>query len=113
MRRGEIYRIDLGIPRGSEQGGPRPALIIQNDAGNDSSSTTIIAAITTKKKGNYPFHVEISAFESGLPQDSIVLLEQIFTVDKVRLINRAGRLSNAKMREVDKAIQVSLGLSLP
>lgn len=110
VRRGEIYWIDYGIPRGSEQGGRRPALIVQNNIGNINSPTTIIAAITSKKKVAYPFHVDISASESGLPQDSTVLLEQLLTIDQSRLISRVGTLSSAKMREVDEALQVSLEL---
>lgn len=110
VRRGDIYWVDLGTPRGSEQGGRRPALIVQNDKGNESSTTTIIAAITSKKKVSYPFHVEISAQESGLPQDSTVLLEQLLTINKDRLVGRIGSLSSAKMREIDRALQVSLGL---
>lgn len=110
VRRGEIYWVDFGIPKGSEQGGRRPALILQNDSGNSSSSTTIIAAITSKNKRNYPFHVEISASESGLPQDSTILLEQILTVDQSRLVGRVGSLSIMRMREVDKALFVSFGL---
>lgn len=113
VRRGDIYWVDLGTPRGSEQGGRRPALIIQNDTGNVSSPTTIIAAITSKEKVSYPFHVDISTLESGLPQDSTVLLEQLLTINKSRLINRVGSLSSAKMGEVDRAIQASLGLSSP
>ena len=110
VRRGDIYWVDLGTPRGSEQGGRRPALIIQNDTGNASSPTTIIAAITSKKKVSYPFHVDISALESGLPQDSTILLEQLLTINKDRLISLAGSLSSTKMREIDKALQISLGL---
>jgi len=110
-RRGEIYWVDFGTPRGSEQGGRRPALIIQSDAGNRSSSTTIIAAITSKKKASYPFHVEISGQESGLPEDGTVLLEQLLTINQNRLVNRIGKLSNSKMLEVDKAINVSLDIS--
>jgi len=110
VRRGEIYWVDFGIPKGSEQGGRRPALIIQNDTGNNSSSTTIIAAITSKKKKAYPFHVEVSASESGLSEDGTVLLEQVFTIDQSRLIERIGSLSSARMTEVNKALQVSLGL---
>jgi len=113
VRRGDIYRVDFGIPRGSEQGGQRPALIVQNDTGNVSSPTTIIAAITSRKKGAYPFHVDISALESGLPEDSTVLLEQILTINKNRLINRVGSLSKEKMREVNKALEVSLDLASP
>ena len=113
VRRGDIYRVDFGTPRGSEQGGLRPALVVQNNAGNASSPTTIIAAITTRRKGSYPFHVDISALESGLPHDSTVLLEQLLTVNQNRLVKRVGNLSSTKMREVDKALQVSLGLSPP
>lgn len=113
MWRGEIYWVNFGAPRGSEQGGQRPALIVQNDAGNRSSTTTIIAAITSKKKASYPFHVDISALESGLPQDSTVLLEQLLTINKSRLIDRIGSLPSAKMLEIDQALKVSLGLSFP
>ena len=112
VRRGEIWWADLGTPRGSEQGGKRPALIIQNDTGNTSSTTTIIAAITSKAKASYPFHVEVSAQESGLPQDSTILLEQIFTISKSRLIRRNSVLSLAKMRDVDRALQFSLSLPI-
>lgn len=113
VRRGEIWWADFGTPRGSEQGGQRPALIIQNDTGNTSSTTsttTIIAAITAKTKASYPFHVEVSAQESGLPQDSTILLEQILTISKSRLIRRASVLSSARMRDVDRALQFSLSL---
>jgi len=110
VRRGEIYWVSFDPPRGSEQGGRRPALIVQNDTGNASSSTTIIAAITSRIKTPYPFHVNISAQESGLPQDSTVLLEQLLTFSKKRLLRRAGCLSTTKMRDIDVALQVSLGL---
>ena len=110
VQRGEIWWADFGSPRGSEQGGQRPALIIQNDIGNIHSPTTIIAAITSKIKTPYPFHVEISTQESGLSQDGTVLLEQLLTISKSRLIRRSGILSSSKMKEVDKALQVSLGL---
>jgi len=112
VQRGEIYWVDYGVPRGSEQGGQRPALIIQNDVGNASSPTTIIAAITTRKKAPYPFHVDISAQESGLPHDSTVMLEQLNTFSKDRLIRLAGNLSSAKMRDIDRALHVSLGLPI-
>ena len=111
VRRGERYWVDFGNPRGSEQGGRRPALIIQNDTGNRSSSTTIIAAITSKQKASYPFHVEISAQESGLPKDSTVLLEQLLTINQSRLVTRIGKLSDSKMLEVDRALNVSLDIS--
>jgi mRNA interferase MazF len=113
VRRGEIWWADFGIPRGSEQGGQRPALIIQNDIGNTHSTTTIVAAITGKTKASYPFHVEVSAQESELPQDSTILLEQILTISKSRLIRRAGILSSARLRDVDRALQFSLSLSKP
>lgn len=113
VRRGDIYWVDFGPSRGSEQGRRRPALIVQNDTGNANSPTTIIAAISSKKKGAYPFHVDISALESGLPKDSTVLLEQLLTIDQSRLMNRIGTLSNDKMREIDRALAVSLGLSRP
>lgn len=113
MWRGDIYWVDLGTPKGSEQGGRRPALIIQNDTGNTYSPTTILAAITSKQKRLYPFHVEITAEESGLSEDSIVLLEQLRTINQDRLISKIGTLHGAKMRQVDEALKVSLGLSPP
>lgn len=111
-RRGEIYWVNWSPGRGSEQAGLRPALIIQNDIGNQYSSTTIVAAISTKVPSKiYPFQVLISSAESGLPEDSIVKCEQILTVDSARLVNRAGQLPDAKMAEADTAIRRSLGLS--
>ena len=119
MLRGEIYRLDFGIPQGSVQGGVRPGLIIQgdalvmqNDTGNRTSSTTIVAAITAKKKRRFPFHVEISKNESGLPEDSTVLLEQIQTVPQSRLTKKVGELNEHKMEEVNKALMYSLGMLL-
>jgi mRNA interferase MazF len=111
VRRGDIYWVDFGTPRGSEQGGRRPALIVQNDVGNTISPTTIIAAITSRRKAPYAFHVDISARESDLPQDSTVLLEQLLTINKDRLLERVGSLSSASMKEIDQALRVSLGLS--
>lgn len=110
VKRGDIYWLDFGTPVGSVQGGKRLALVIQNDAGNSSSPTTIVAAITSKEKKTYLFHVEISAQESGLPSDSTVLLEQLFTINKNRLTEKAGRLFTQKMNEVDKALKASLGI---
>ena len=119
MRRGEIYRLDFGIPQGSVQGGVRPGLIIQSDAlvmqndiGNRTSPTTIVAAITSKRKRSYPFHVEISKDESGLSEDSTILLEQIQTVPQYRLVEKRGEIDKDKMEEVDKALICSLGISL-
>jgi len=112
VRRGDIYWVDFGIPAGSEQGGRRPALIIQNDIGNKKSSTTIIAAITsTTYDVKYPFHVEISKSESGLPEHSTIKLEQIRTISIRRLDSFIGRLSYDKMLKVDEAIKASLGLT--
>ena len=119
MQRGEIYRLDFGIPQSSVQGGVRPGLIIQgnalvmqNDVGNRTSPTTIVAAITSKRKKSYPFHVEISTSESGLPEDSTILLEQIQTVPQSRLTKKIGELDEYKMEEVNRALMCSLGISL-
>ena len=117
MKRGEIYRLDFGIPQGSVQGGVRPSLVVQgdavilqNDVGNRTSPTTMVAAITGKRKRNYPFHVEISTNESGLPEDSTILLEQIQTVSQSRLIKKLGELDESKMEEVNRALMCSLGI---
>lgn len=119
MKRGEIYRLDFGIPQGSVQGRVRPSLVVQgdavilqNDAGNRTSPTTMVAAITKKREKHFPFHVEISAKESGLPKDSTILLEQIQTVPQSRLIKKLGELDEHKMGEVNKALMRSLGISL-
>jgi mRNA interferase MazF len=100
-RRVEIYWVDFGTPRGSEQAGKRPAIVIQNDIGNESSPTTIVAGITYKIKQPYPFHIEVSSAESGLPQDNTILLEQIINIAQDRLLQPCGRLNSDKMREVD------------
>jgi mRNA interferase MazF len=100
-RRGEIYLVDFGTHRGSEQAGKPPALAIQNDIGNESSPTTIVAGVTSKIKQPYTFHIEVLSAESGLPQDRTILLEQIINIAQDRLLQRCGRLSSDKMREVD------------
>jgi mRNA interferase MazF len=110
IRRGEIYWVDWNPSRGSEQSGLRPALVIQNDVGNRYSPTTIVAAITTAVEKQYPFLVKITAKESSLPKDSTVNLAAIMTIDKTRLTEKCGELSEAKMNEVNGAIKVSLGL---
>lgn len=110
VKRGEIYWVDFGIPRGSEQAGRHPALVIQNDIGNKTSPTTIVAGITSKTKKPYPFHVEVTSAESGLPQDSTILLEQLLTIAQDRLLQCCGQLSPNKMREVNKALMHSLDL---
>ena len=109
VARGEIYNVDWSPGRGSEQTGLRPALIVQNDVGNEFSSTTIVAAISTRRPRAYPFHVAITTTESGLPRDSVVKCEQIQTVDQRRLGELVGLLGENKMREVDVALARSLG----
>ncbi|MBQ4580260.1 MAG: type II toxin-antitoxin system PemK/MazF family toxin [Clostridia bacterium] len=110
MKRGDIYRADLDPVIGSEQGGVRPVLIIQNDAGNLHSPTVIVAAITSrKKKAQLPVHVTITAAESGLPADSVVLTEQVRTLEKSRLSRFLGRLPEDAMARIDAALARSLG----
>jgi len=110
IKRGDIYWIDWNPARGSEQSGLRPALVVQNDIGNKFSPTTIVAALTTATEKQYPFLVKVTAKESGLPQNSIINLAVILTVDKTRLTNKCGSLSDDKMSQVDEAIKASLGL---
>ncbi len=111
VRRGEIYYADLSPVVGSEQGGMRPVLIVQNDVGNRYSPTVIAAAITSQQnKAKLPTHIEISAKSVGLTKNSVVLLEQIRTLDKRRLKERMGALDTQMMRQVDDAIAVSFGL---
>lgn len=112
IKRGEIYYADLSPVVGSEQGGVRPVLIIQNDVGNKFSPTVIVAAITSQlSKAKIPTHVELSAREYKLPKDSVVLLEQIRTIDKRRLKEKISVLDNQKMRAINLAILVSLGFN--
>lgn len=111
IKRGDIFYADLSPVIGSEQGGLRPVLIIQNDVGNKYSPTVIAAAITSKTgKAKLPTHIEIYAAATGLIKDSVILLEQIRTLDKRRLKEKTGHLTAAKMSEVDNAIAVSLSL---
>ena len=110
MKRGDIYRADLDPVIGSEQGGVRPVLIIQNDTGNLHSPTVIVAAITSRrKKSTLPVHVLITAEESGLPADSVVLTEQVRTLEKSRLTRYLGRLGEDAMARIDAALSRSLG----
>ena len=110
IKRGELYYADLSPVLGSEQGGVRPVLILQNDIGNKYSPTVIIAAITSKLfKAKLPTHIQLDAESYGLSKDSIILLEQIRTIDKLRLNNKIGELNEEKMKEVDKALLISLG----
>ena len=109
--RGEIFYADLSPVIGSEQGGVRPVLIIQNDVGNKYSPTVICAAITSQiNKAKLPTHVEIDSEQSTLVKDSVILLEQIRTIDKKRLREKICRLDDALMRRVNQAIKVSLRL---
>ena len=111
VRRGDIFYADLSPVVGSEQGGVRPVLIIQNDTGNRHSPTVIAAAITSQTgKARLPTHIELAAHAYGLPKESVVLLEQIRTLDKRRLRERMGRLDEVQMQKVDGAIAVSFGL---
>jgi mRNA interferase MazF len=110
FRRGEIWTVNLEPVVGSEQGKARPALIIQNDIGNFYSPVLIVAAITSGEEARYDIQVEVKAPEGGLHHDSLVLLNQIRTIDKLRVGRYWGRLSAETMRRVDQAISISLGL---
>ena len=111
VRRGDIYYADLSPVVGSEQGGVRPVLIVQNEIGNRHSPTVIAAAITSRlDKARLPTHINIRAADTGLAKDSVVLLEQIRTLDKRRLRERMGKLDDTTMTKVDNTIAVSFGL---
>ena len=111
VKRGDIYYADLSPVVGSEQGGTRPVLIVQNDMGNRHSPTVIAAAITSQmNKAKLPTHIELTGRNVGLTKDSVVLLEQIRTIDKRRLRERAGCIPPDDMRRVDEALGVSMGL---
>ncbi len=111
IKRGDVYYADLSPVIGSEQGGVRPVLVVQNDIGNKYSPTVIIAAITSQiNKAKLPTHVEITGQEYGLPKDSVILLEQIRTIDKKRLREKVGRFDEEMMKYVDDALRVSVGL---
>ena len=110
IKRGELYYADLSPVIGSEQGGVRPILVVQNDTGNKYSPTIIAAAVTSKlTKAKLPTHIELSANEFGLTKDSVILLEQIRTLDKRRLKERIGELSSDTMQKVNVALLISLG----
>ena len=112
VKRGEIYYADLSPVIGSEQGGTRPVLIVQNDVGNKFSPTVIAAAITSQRfKTSLPTHISVHADECGLAKDSIVLLEQVRTLDKTRLRERMGSLDEDEMSKINHALSVSFGLS--
>ena len=111
VKRGDIFYADLSPVVGSEQGGVRPVLIVQNDTGNRHSPTVIAAAITSQTgKARLPTHISLAAMSCGLPKDSVVLLQQIRTLDKRRLREHMGRVDETMMKQVDTAIAVSFGL---
>jgi len=111
VKRGDVFFADLSPVVGSEQGGVRPVLIIQNDIGNRFSPTVIVAAITAQiQKAKLPTHVEIDAEVHGFDRDSVILLEQVRTIDKQRLTDKITHLDEEMMGKVDDALQVSLGL---
>ena len=111
IKRGDIYYADLSPVVGSEQGGVRPVLIVQNDVGNRHSPTVIAAAITSQKdKSRLPTHIELQSQTCGLSKESVVLLEQIRTIDKKRLKERMGKLDDIEMDKINEALSVSFGL---
>ncbi len=112
IKRGDIYYADLSPVIGSEQGGVRPVLVVQNDIGNKYSPTVIAAAITSQiNKAKLPTHIEISAQDYGLQKDSVILLEQIRTIDKKRLKEKIGHLDDELMDKVNEALTISFGLA--
>ncbi len=112
IKRGDIYYADLSPVVGSEQGGVRPVLIIQNDIGNKYSPTVIATAITSQiNKAKMPTHIELDANEYGLSKDSVVLAEQIRTIDKRRLKEKIGHLDDELMTRVNEALEISFGLT--
>nr|WP_279388533.1 type II toxin-antitoxin system PemK/MazF family toxin [Pectinatus cerevisiiphilus] len=111
IKRGDIFYANLSPVVGSEQGGSRPVLILQNNIGNKYSPTIIVAAITAQiTKGKLPTHIELKADKCKLERDSVVLLEQLRTIDKKRLRNKITTLDNNIMKSVDEAVKVSMGL---
>ncbi len=111
VKRGDIVLVDLDPNKGSEQGKTRPALVIQNDIGNKYSPTTIVAPLTSSYQKVYPMQVEIAPIDAEIHKKSLILLNQIVTIDiEARVVKRLESLSKNKLREVDKAIEVSLGL---
>ncbi|MFI3209975.1 MAG: type II toxin-antitoxin system PemK/MazF family toxin [Peptostreptococcaceae bacterium] len=114
IKRGDLYYADLSPVVGSEQGGVRPVIVIQNNIGNKYSPTIIVAAITSQiNKAKLPTHIEISSNEYGLNKDSVILLEQIRTIDKKRLREKIGHLDKEMMQKIDNGLEISLGLFIP
>lgn len=113
VKRGDIYYADLSPVVGSEQGGVRPVLIVQNDVGNKYSPTVIAAAITSQReKAKLPTHIEVQAESCGLSKNSVVLLEQIRTIDKKRLKEHMGTLDDNSMNKINRALSISFGLGV-
>ncbi len=112
IMRGDVFYADLSPVIGCEQGGNRPVIIVQNNIGNLYSPTVIVAVLTSKNKKKLPTHINIHSGEANIPADSIVLLEQLRTIDKFRLKTFLGTVSDEKMKEIDKAMLVSLGLNI-
>lgn len=111
IRRGDVFYADLSPVVGSEQGGVRPVLVIQNDIGNKYSPTVIIAAVTSQiNKAKLPTHIEINGKQYGLPKDSVILLEQVRTIDKRRFIEKICKLDDEMMDKVNEGLMISLGL---
>ena len=111
VKRGDIFYADLSPVVGSEQGGVRPVLVVQNDVGNKYSPTVIVAAITSQiNKAKMPTHIELAGDEYGLSKDSVVLMEQIRTVDKKRLKEKIGHIDSERIVSVDEALKISFGL---
>jgi len=111
VKRGDVFFAELSPVVGSEQGGTRPVLVIQNDIGNRFSPTVIIAAITAQiQKAKLPTHVEINAKKYGFERDSVILLEQLRTIDKSRLTDKITQLDDTLMEKVDEALEISVGL---
>jgi mRNA interferase MazF len=111
VRRGDVFYADLSGIKGSEQGGVRPALIIQNDVGNRFAPTIIVAPITSQlTKANIPTHVNMNGELYGMEKESVILLEQVRTIDKIRLREFVTHIGDEMMEQVDKAIMISLGL---
>jgi mRNA interferase MazF len=111
VKRGDVFFAELSPVVGSEQGGTRPVLVIQNDIGNRFSPTVIIAAITAQiQKAKLPTHVEINAKKYGFERDSVILLEQLRTIDKSRLTDKITQLDESLMEKVDEALEISVGL---
>lgn len=111
VKRGDVFYANLSPVVGSEQGGVRPVLVIQNDIGNRFSPTVIVAAITAQiQKAKLPTHVEVYQEKHGLERDSVILLEQIRTIDKRRLTDKVTHLDDETMHKVDRALEISMGL---